>query len=179
MKIQKNDTTFITPECSKAIDDYLSMRLRYGEKIDHDSFLIREQFNVRDQFAVRKPTQVRSHSLAWKLMDLSERCGKRVREELVEGGKTPPMIRKEVAIAHGFRKFFTTQLVNSKVYPEIREMLLEQNIGLASAYYKPSEDERLQEYMKAVNNLTTNEENRQRKRVEVLEVEKRTSKCLR
>jgi hypothetical protein len=106
--------TFTTPECSKAIDDYLSMRQRYGEKIRKDSFLIREQFDVRDQFAIRKSTQVRSHSLTWKLIDLSERCGVRVREELVEGGKTAPMLRKEVAIAHGFRNFFTTQLVNSK-----------------------------------------------------------------
>jgi len=32
--------------------------------------------------------------------------------------------RKEIAITHGFRKFFTIQFVNSKVYPEIREMLL-------------------------------------------------------
>ena len=29
--------TFITPECKKAIDDYLDMRLRYGEKLE-DSF---------------------------------------------------------------------------------------------------------------------------------------------
>ena len=30
--------TFTTPECSKATDDYLTMRQRYGEKIDTDSF---------------------------------------------------------------------------------------------------------------------------------------------
>ena len=51
-------------------------------------------------------------------------------------------------LAHGFRKFFTTQLINSKVNPEIREMLLGHSIGLASAYYKPTEDEMLDEYMK-------------------------------
>jgi hypothetical protein len=30
---------------------------------------------------------------------------------------------KEVKAGHGFRKFFTTQLINSEVNPEIREML--------------------------------------------------------
>ena len=76
--------------------------------------------------------------------------------------------RKEAPMLHGFRKFFTTQLVHSKVIPEIMEMLLGHKIG---AYYKPTEDEMLEEYMKAIDNLTINEENRLRKKVEKLEVE--------
>ena len=79
---------------------------------------------------------------------------------------------KDVQRLHGFRKFFTKQLVDSKVGPEIREMLLGHNIGLAGAYYKPTEDEMLEEYMKAVDNLTINPENRLRRKVEKLEVEK-------
>ena len=75
-------------------------------------------------------------------------------------------------MVHGFRKFVTTQLVNSKVSPEIREMLLGHKIGLASAYYRPSEDEMLNEYLKAVDNLTINEENRLKRKVEVLTIEK-------
>ena len=56
--------------------------------------------------------------------------------------------RKEVPKSHGFRKFFTTQFVNSKVNPEIREMLLGHKIGLASCYYKPtiSKEERRKRY---------------------------------
>ena len=71
-----------------------------------------------------------------------------------------------MARAHGFRKFFTTQLVNSKFNPEIREMLLGHNIGLASSHYRPTEDEMLDEYMRAVDNLTTN---RLRKKMDKLE----------
>jgi len=71
-----------------------------------------------------------------------------------------------------FRKFFTTQLANSKINPEIREMLLGHKIGLTSCYYKPTEQEMLNEYLKAVNLLTINEENRLRKKVEKLEIEK-------
>jgi integrase/recombinase XerD len=51
-------------------------------------------------------------------------------------------------------------------------MLLGHKIGLASAYYRPTEDEMLEEYMKAVNNLTINEENRLKIKIQKLEVEK-------
>jgi hypothetical protein len=47
--------TFCTPECANAIDLYLDMRTRYGQKLNKDSFLIREQFDIRDPFAIRKP----------------------------------------------------------------------------------------------------------------------------
>ena len=80
--------------------------------------------------------------------------------------------RKSVPLVHGFRKFYTTQLIKAKVNPEIREMTLGHSIGLASAYYKPTEDEMLEEYMKAADNLTINEENRLRKKIEVLTIEK-------
>ena len=55
-------------------------------------------------------------------------------------------------IAHGFRKFFTTQLVHSKVNAEIREMLLGHKIGLASCYYRPTVEEMYGEYEKAIDN---------------------------
>jgi integrase len=80
--------------------------------------------------------------------------------------------RKEVAKCHGLRKFFTTQLINSKVNPEIREMLLGHKIGLTGSYYRPTEQEMYEEYEKALDSLTINEEFRLRKKVKILEVER-------
>ena len=37
--------TFCSPECAIALDSYLEIRLRYGEKTTQDSFLIREQYD--------------------------------------------------------------------------------------------------------------------------------------
>jgi hypothetical protein len=51
-------------------------------------------------------------------------------------------------------------------------MLLGHKIGLASAYYRPTEQERYEEYTKAVNLLTINEENRLKIKVQLLEGEK-------
>ena len=62
-------------------------------------------------------------------MMMAEKCGIRKRGY----DKTK---RQGIMIAHGFRKFFTTQLVNSKVNVEIREMLLGHKIGLVSCYYR-------------------------------------------
>jgi hypothetical protein len=47
--------TFCTPECAKAIDQYLEIRKRYDEKLNQNSILIREQFDKRDTFAFQDP----------------------------------------------------------------------------------------------------------------------------
>ena len=73
-------------------------------------------------------------------------------------------------MSHGFRKFWMTQAVKSKMNPEAREMLLGHKIGLASAYYRPSQDEMLDAYLVAVDNLTINEENRLKKKVDELQI---------
>jgi integrase len=167
--------TFMTHECKKALDVYLDFRRRYGENLSGNSLLVREQFDIRNHTAIRKPRMTKPDSLAVKLADLARRSGIRSKEKMnmkegqrFQGGSK----RKEVPIAHGFRKFFTTQLVNSKLNPEIREMLLGHKIGLASCYYRPTEDEMYQEYQKSVNNLTINEEYRLKRKMYELEAEK-------
>jgi integrase len=142
--------TFITLECKRAIDAYLDMRLRYGEKLNDDSYLIREQFDIRNP---GKPRQIKTPAIEKRLFDMTSRLGMR---------------KNNVPIAHGFRKFFTTQLIQSKVNSEIREMLLGHKIGLASAYYRPTDEEMYQEYLKAVDLLTINEENRLKRKVQDL-----------
>ncbi len=148
--------TFTTPECTNAIDNYIDMRKRYGENITDDSFLIRGQFNVRAPS--KKQKQTIANTLFGKLRDLSNRSGVR--------DKTLP-------ICHGFRKFFTSQLVESDLKTELRWMLEGHNLkGNDSSYVRTTEQRLLQEYMKAVNNLTINEENRLKIKVQLLEGEK-------
>lgn len=155
-------TTFCTEECGFALDEYLKFRERCGEKLDQNSPIIRKVFDMNDLEQIRKKSEPVALNTIGKVLDL---C-------LVKSGlKTvdhTARSRKEVARAHGFRKFFTTQLVNSKVNPEIREMLLGHRIGLTSAYYRPTEDEILGEYLKAIDYLTINEENRLRAKVNEL-----------
>ncbi len=157
--------TFCSPECASYIDSYLEYRTRSGEKLSLVSFLIREQFDVNDIEQVRKQGRsISINSMSNILYSLAIRSGVRQVNHNATGRERQP-----IPLAHGFRKFFTTQLINAKVNPEIREMLLGHSIGLAGAYYKPTEDEMLEEYMKGVDNLTINPENRLLKKVDVLQ----------
>lgn len=155
--------TFCTPECSSEIDSYLEYGTRRGETITQDSYLVVIKFS---QKTMTKGKPFKGKSLRVTLQNCISST------DLRQVDSKNPHKRKDVAILHGFRKFFTKQLVDSKLNPEIREMLLGHKIGLASAYYKPTIQDMLAEYEKAIDLLTINEENRLRKKIEQAQIEK-------
>jgi integrase len=166
--------TFTTPECTTAIHNYLKMRERYGERLTKDCFLIREQFNTRDPFAISKCKRVKANTLTRKLIDLAERSGIR-QKEVLEAGKNIAAIRKDVPICHGFRKFFSSQLVEAEpnVKPELRWRLEGHGLKANDAAYVKASEKRLQrEYEKGIDNLTIDPSNRQKREIEVLKIEK-------
>jgi integrase len=157
--------SFCTPECTSYIDAYLEFRTNNGENLDKDSYLVRDQFDISDLEQIKNLSKGMSISGIESLLSVI----------LLKSGlrtATHNRNRKEIARAHGFRKFFTTQCINSKINPEIREMLLGHKIGLASCYYRPTLEDFIQEYSKAIDLLTINEENRLKRQVENLQVEK-------
>jgi integrase len=163
--------TFTTPECTVAIDSYLKMRERYGEKLNTNSFVIREQFDVRDPFAISKCKEVKANTLTGKLIDLAVRAG--IRQKEVLEGKPHGTIRNDVPIAHGFRKFFTTQLVKSDVKSELRWLLEGHNLKANDpAYIRTQEEDLLEQYQKGIDNLTIDPANRLQRTVETLKIEK-------
>jgi integrase len=157
-----------TPECAIVIDQYLDYRRRSGEVFSsEDTFLLRESFDNNDLEQVkRKSRPVSTPTIRNTIRAYLVKAGIRVTNNYSSSGNKKRHTKAQV---HGFRKFFTNQLVNSKVNPEIREMLLGHKIGLASAYYRPQLDEFLTEHSKAINLLTINEENRLKKKVTELE----------
>jgi len=163
--------TFTTPECTVAIDSYLKMRERYGEKLNTNSFVIREQFDIRDPFAISKCKEVKANTLTGKLIDLAVRAG--IRQKEVLEGKPHGTIRNDVPIAHGFRKFFTTQLVKSDVKSELRWLLEGHNLKANDpAYIRTQEEDLLEQYQKGIDNLTIDPANRLQRTVETLKIEK-------
>ena len=122
--------TFCTPECTSFIDSYFEYRTQNGEKLHKDSFLIRDQFDITDIEQIRNKSKgITVYTVKAVIDNVLVKSGLRTIDHTIK------YKRKEVAKCHGFRKFFTTQLVNSKVNPEIREMLMGHKIGLASVYY--------------------------------------------
>jgi integrase len=152
---------FTTPEAATAIDTYLNYRVRLGEKLTDNSPLFREQFDINDQFAIRYPKTMKAIGLTKLLIRNLHRSGVILAEKEIEGMRTGKK-RNVIARAHGFRKFATTNLIRAKINPEAWEMLLGHSISLTGAYYRPGDDEILQEYVKAIDLLTINIENRLR-----------------
>jgi hypothetical protein len=178
--------TFCTPECAKAIDNYLEYRQKSGEKITESSPLIRERFDkmiIQDinnnnenttSIAKRKTKSLTTYGIGGILSNLM------IKSE-INGGITPYLKlealgqrqrgseRKAVKRSHGLRKYVLTTLTNTQIDPVVRRMLLGHNIGLDQNYYKPTESHVLQEYIKSIDALTINEENRLQRKVQVLE----------
>jgi integrase len=155
--------TFCTPECAKEIDTYLDFRERRGEKITQDSYLLVRKFSLKTKV---KGKEFRGRALWAILEDCISNCGLR------EIDHVNPFKRKQVPLLHGLRKFMTKQLVDSKLNPEIREMLLGHKIGLTGCYYRPTPQEMYEEYEKAIDNLTIDPANRLQRKVETLTIEK-------
>ena len=145
-------TTFCTPECAKEINAYLEYRIRRGVKMTDNSFLLIKMLSKSEPFKGISYTS--SYSFRALLQHAFENSGLR------EIDHKNPYKHKQVPLLHGFRKFTTKQLVDSNVKAEIREMLLGHKIGLTSVYYKPTEQEMLNEYLKAVPLLTISNEER-------------------
>jgi integrase len=160
---------FTTAECAAAIDSYLQYRERHYENITPDSPLIREVFNRRS--VAKNPQRMQLNTLNSLLRDLILASGIQKIEHLTET-KTNGRIKKEIAMSNGFRKKVTTDMIHSKVNPEARELMLGHSIQLGDSYYRPNAGEILNEYLKAVDLLTINEENRLKRKVEILEVKK-------
>ena len=162
---------FTTPEATQAIDQYVyQYRDRNGETIKPTSPLFRNDFDMNSMERTRRNSKpMAPHTLKniiyarLRKVGLIEKSDREVYDH---------QLRHAVPASHGFRKFWMNQAVNAKIRPEIREMLLGHRIGLASSYYRPTEEEMLKEYEKAIDALTIDPANRLRKKVEILTIEK-------
>lgn len=150
--------TFCTPECASSIDSYLNFRKRFGDPLKPTSPLIREQFDIDDPFAGIHANPVQHRSIEYIVNTIIKRSG---------------FNTKEVARSHGLRKFAVTQMIKAKLDYSAREYLVGHKVsrGLDVNYDRTTEEDRLQEYLKAVDLLTINPENRLRLKIHQMESE--------
>jgi integrase len=159
--------TFCTPECAKMIDEYFAQRKKAGEKITEESYLVRNDFNSLSPKRARIPKRVTATSLGCLFEGILEQTGLHEINHKTENYKYK---RHKKARYHAFRKYFNTCLANCDVNVTIKERLMGHSVGLDDSYYRPTEKQLLTEYLKAVNELTINEENRLKKKVTELQV---------
>jgi integrase len=172
--VYKNDPeeyiTFCSPECAKAIDDYLGYRKRYGEIIKPYSPLIREQFDKNDQIQAANPKAIGEGSIKSIIYRAINDAGLREKKNIVKG---QPKFLHEVMQSHGLRKFFESQVVDAGMDLFYAELLMGHKNGLAmQSYVKPTISQMLERYMQTVDSITINEENKLRREVQTLKIEK-------
>ena len=168
--------TYTTPEAKKALETYFDVRRRDGEVINEKSPIIREQYNRQSRLSIEYPRHTTRAALSRILEDIIERAGLRTIQHKGEGPGVggSATYRKDIMLAHGFRKFFNTQLVKARINPLIKELLMGHlnHVGLESSYYRPQDEDIQAEYEKAIDALTIAPVNRLRKKVEKLEIER-------
>lgn len=162
---------FLTPEASRALNDYLQERIDSGEKLTDDLPLITRYGKYNLKYNNDNPTKSQpmtrlaiTHTLEYMLK------GDRPRDV---GG------RFSIPTTHGFRKYFNrTMKIREGCNISICEKLMGHSVTVTlDNNYLPLEREELfKEFQKAIPELTISAEERQALRIKELEEERRKEK---
>lgn len=173
--------SYITPEAYYALKNYMDFREIHGEKIDGESWLMRDQWlKISKSHGHRigqagKPGKFDSEGIRRLIYDSWKVQGILTVHDSSSKEKHQPF-----KSSHGFRKFFETQceLVLKSVDVEILMGHGFSKRGLKANYYRPSENYLLEQYLMVVNLLTINEESKIKQQIKTLELKDKLSQDL-
>jgi hypothetical protein len=140
--------TFITPEAYQKLEQYIQLRTSHGERMSKSSPLIRERWQTRkgsSRGEINEPKRLQSSGVKRLFEDMLWKFGLRKEKKK----------RHEFSI-HSVRKFFKTR-AEQVMKPINVETLMGHSTGISDSYYRPTEKELLEDYLKAVSLLTVSE----------------------
>ena len=149
---------FISPESFEELSSWMLFRQSSGEEVTGESWLMRDLWSTTNFDAFRNstlglaryPRKLKSSGIK-SLIERAMRA-QGLAKPLLKGVK-----RREWKSGHGYRKFFKSK-AEQVMKPANVELLSGRCIGISQSYYKPTENEVLQDYLKAVPILTINQD---------------------
>jgi hypothetical protein len=144
--------SFITPTAYRLLKEWMDFRQAYGEKITNESWLMRDiwqttNVDYKSKFGLATcPKKLKSSGIKRLIERALWEQG--LRQPLENGSR-----RHEWQAAHGFRKFYKSR-AEQVMKPINVEITMGHNVGVSASYYRPLEKDVLQDYLKAVDELT-------------------------
>jgi hypothetical protein len=156
--------TFTTLEAYNELLAWMNYRRDCGEIINNESWLMRNVWDVttpKGTGIVTIPKQLKSDGIK-RLMERAL-WAQGLRKHLSKNKR-----RHEFQANHSYRKWFKTRCELGGLRSIVVEILLSHSTGISDSYFRPTESELLEEYLKAADFLTINKENRLRKKIDDL-----------
>lgn len=164
--------SFITPEAYYELEKWINFRRESGEVIDENIWLMVQLWNTKNEISNNNNNKKKIKSVGIKQLLMRSLRTQGIRKNKRKESNTGYGTRYEFQTNHGFRKWFKTRCELAGMKSINIEKLMGHSVGISDSYYRATESELLEDYLKAIDFLTINEENRLRKKVKILEVEK-------
>ncbi|AIF83915.1 phage integrase family protein [Candidatus Nitrososphaera evergladensis SR1] len=133
-------TTFVTPEVTAIIDQYLESRRAAGETLNEESPLLREQFAIE---SADNPRHITTGTIA-----------QLVHQVIEDAGLKGELRKNKIHEMHGFRKHVYTELIKAGVKDINVKRIVGHSTGLGKNYDRQELEDVLRDYMKALPALT-------------------------
>ena len=148
--------TFISPEAHDALQDYMKFRERDGEKITDDSVIIRDEWQTTEVVKRGANRSMASNPKGIKTGSIERYLARVEKKEGFHQDLPPGVRRYAIKTAHGFRRFFETNALRAGMAKINVDYLMGHSLGISEHYLDMDEFTVLDDYLKAVNFLTVN-----------------------
>ncbi len=146
--------TFISREAWLALNDWIDYRRSSGESINENSWVMRDLWDTRvaqGRGLVTKPKKLTSLGIK-RLMERAI-WAQGLRKKLEPGKKRHPYQAN-----HSLRKWFKTRCEIAGMKPINIEKLMNHSTGISDSYYRATEHDLLEDYLKAAEMLSVNDD---------------------